>query len=208
MPPTSDGHAAARLTPPPEPPTPDDLTLQASSGTGAGAIEPVVRRAQAGDVDAFEVLYHEHAARVFALALRLTGERRRAEELTQDAFVRAWERLDTFRGRSAFGSWLHRLTVNVFLVEVRSTRRREQRVQAVESPDALERAIRPDDPESRMDLEAAIAALPPGARTALVLHDVEGFRHEEIARLTGVAVGTVKAQLHRARRLLMKGLER
>lgn len=194
MSPTSDGQTAARLTPPPELPIPD--------------IEPVVRRAQAGDVEAFAALYHEHAGRIFALALRLTGERRRAEELTQDAFVRAWERLDTFRGASAFGSWLHRLTVNVFLVEIRSTKRRERRIQAVEFPDALERPTRPDDPESRMDLEKAIAALPPGARAALVLHDVEGFRHEEIARLTGVAVGTVKAQLHRARGLLMKRLER
>lgn len=194
MPPLSDGQGAVR-----DPSTGDPVASAAGS---------VVARAQRGDADAFELLYREHAPRVFALALRLTGERRRAEELTQDAFVQAWERLASFRGESAFGSWLHRLTVNVFLVEARTTRRREQRVQTVELPETHERGGRDEDHASRMDLDTAIAALPPGARTALVLHDIEGYRHEEIARLLGVATGTVKAQLHRARQLLMRRLER
>ena len=194
MPPLSNGPGAVR----------DHLNGDPAA-VAAGA---VVARAQEGDADAFEQLYRTHAPRVFALALRLTGNRRRAEELTQDAFVQAWERLKSFRGESAFTSWLHRLTVNVFLLEQRTTRRREQRVQTVELPEVHERGGRDADHESRMDLERAIAALPKGARTALVLHDIEGYRHEEIARLLGVATGTVKAQLHRARQLLMRRLER
>ena len=165
-------------------------------------------RAQRGDLDAFEELYRAHVGRILALCLRLSGDRGRAEELTQDVFVQAWRTLASFRGESAFTSWLHRLAVNAFLLDVRKTRRREARVVAVEAPDALQRAGRAGDPEARIDLERAIAALPRGARTALVLHEIEGYRHEEIARLTGVAVGTVRAQLHRARQLLMKRLER
>ena len=194
MPPLSNGPGAVRHAKTDDP-----------AATAAGAL---VARAQRGDANAFEALYREHAPRVFALALRLTGERRRAEELTQDAFVQAWQRLQSFRGESAFASWLHRLTTNVFLMDTRTTRRREQRVEPVELPESHERGGRDEDHESRMDLESAIAALPPGARTALVLHDIEGYRHEEIARLLGVATGTVKAQVHRARQLLMRRLER
>lgn len=189
---------------------PDDRSArEPASCTGAvPPAEPAVRRAQRGDVDAFEELYRAHVGRIHALCLRLAGDRRRAEELTQDVFVQAWRTLGSFRGESAFASWLHRLAVNAFLLEARGTRRREARVLAVESPEALERARRTGDPEARIDLERAIATLPRGARTALVLHEIEGYRHEEIARLTGVAVGTVRAQLHRARQLLMKRLER
>ncbi|HUF28168.1 MAG TPA: RNA polymerase sigma factor [Gemmatimonadaceae bacterium] len=167
-------------------------------------------RARAGDLDAFEQLYHEHVGRVFALCLRLAGDRQRAEELTQDVFVQVWQRLASFRGESAFASWVHRIAVNVVLTEVRSRRRREARVLTVAAPDALERAREGSGsgPEDGMDLEREIAALPPGARTALVLHDIEGYRHDEIAQLTGVAAGTIRAQLHRARQLLRKRLER
>ena len=172
------------------------------------ATSALVERAQRGDAEAFAQLYREHSPRVFALAVRLTGERRAAEELTQDAFVQAWRRLASFRGESAFASWLHRITVNEFLVEARTTRRRELRVQPMELPETQGQGGRDEDHANRMDLEAAIAALPEGARTALVLHDIEGYRHEEIARLLGVATGTVKAQLHRARQLLMRRLER
>jgi len=172
------------------------------------AMEPAIPRAQRGEVDAFEQLYREHVGRVHALCLRLTGDRQHAEELTQNVFVQAWRTLASFRGDSAFGSWLHRITVNAFLHETRTTRRREARVLAVESPAAHERGGRTGDPDARIDLERAIATLPPGARAALVLHEIEGYRHEEIARMTGVAVGTVRAQLHRARRLLIERLER
>jgi RNA polymerase sigma-70 factor (ECF subfamily) len=169
----------------------------------------LIHRAQQGDQSAFEALYHGHVGRVYALCLRLTADVVQAEERTQDAFVRAWERLATFRGESAFSSWLHRLAVNeVFRVQ-RATRRRAQRVFTSEDPGALERADDwPDAPGVAMDLERAVAALPPGAREVFVLHDVEGYRHEEIAGLTGVAVGTSKAQLFRARRLLREALNR
>jgi RNA polymerase sigma-70 factor (ECF subfamily) len=135
--------------------------------------------------------------------MRMSGSRQEAERLTQDVFVRAWTRLPTFRGDSEFSTWLHRITVNIVLEDGRATQRRTQRVENVEQPAALERpAPSGVDLDARMDLERAIALLPPGARQALVLHDIEGYKHEEIARLLGVAVGTVKAQLHRARKLL------
>lgn len=162
----------------------------------------LVRQAQQGDQAAFQALYREHVGRVYALCLRLTADAAQAEEYTQDAFVRAWERLASFRGESAFSSWLHRLTVNVVFMNRRSARRRELRVFATENPDALERPGRATEPGLRLDLEQAVAALPPGAREVFVLHDVEGYQHDEIAALTGIAVGTSKAQLFRARRLL------
>lgn len=172
----------------------------------AGAF--LVRRAQGGDVAAFEQLYRDHVDRVFALCLRLSADRGRAEELTQDVFVRAWEKLGTFEGKSAFATWLHRLAVNVVLGEKRAEKVRVARIFAVDEPEVFETAGRPPDPGAAIDLERAIAALPPGARTAFVLHDVEGYKHEEIAAREGVAVGTCKAQLHRARKLLREMLGR
>jgi RNA polymerase sigma-70 factor (ECF subfamily) len=172
--------------------------------------ESVVARAQTGDVDAFEVLYRQHSGRVFALCLRMSGDRMRAQELMQDVFVRAWERLRSFRGEASFGSWLHRLAVNVVLTSARSDRRRTARVTLAEDLAATEsgqdagHAVR--DPAARIDLERAIGTLPPGARAAFVLHDIEGYSHGEIAQLTGLAEGTIRAQLHRARRLLMEAL--
>jgi RNA polymerase sigma-70 factor (ECF subfamily) len=144
-----------------------------------------------------------------AICLRLSGERRRAEELMQDAFVKAWERLSSFRGESAFGTWLHRVTVNVFLVAERGDTRRLARVGLSEDLDELPVAsFGTSDPGDRIDLERAIAGLPRGARTAFVLHDVEGYKHDEIAAMSGIAPATVRAQLHRARRLLMEALDR
>jgi len=151
----------------------------------------LIHRAQQGDRAAFEALYRAHVGRVYALCLRLTADAAQAEERTQDAFVRAWERLATFRGESAFSSWLYRLTVNEVLLGRRAEHRREQRI------------VTAGDPAAR-----AVAALPSGAREVFVLHEVEGYRHEEIARLTGIAVGTSKAQLFRARRLLREALNR
>jgi RNA polymerase sigma-70 factor, ECF subfamily len=171
-------------------------------------LDPIVRRAQQGDTSAFEQLYRAHFGRVFALCLRIAGDRTRAEELTQDVFVRVWEKLDGFEGRSAFGTWLHRLAVNVALGDRRAEGVRVHRVFGVDEPEQFETAGRPPDPGERVDLERAIATLPAGARAVFVLHDVEGFKHEEIARMQGTAVGTSKAQLHRARRLLREVLER
>lgn len=168
----------------------------------------MVRRAQAGDKGAFEQLYRENLRRVFALCLRLCGDASLAEEIAQDVFVRAWQKLETFRGESAFSSWLHTLTVNVALTERRSRRRRTSRIVATEDPTVFEGPGDTERPEVGMDLERAMDALPPGARAVFVLHDVEGYRHHEIAELTGVATGTSKAQLHRARRLLREVLGR
>ena len=158
---------------------------------------------------AFHELYRAHVGRVYAVCLRLVREAREAEERTQDVFVRAWERLRSFRGESAFGSWLHRLAVNVVLEDQRKRRRREIRVLPVDEPETLERpGAESGGAGLSLDLERAIAALPEGAREVFVLYDVEGYTHAEIADLTGIAEGTSKAQLFRARRLLRKALGR
>lgn len=166
----------------------------------------LVRAAQDGDLVAFERLYRDNERKVFGLCFRLSSDPALAEELTQEVFVRAWRKLKSFRGDSAFSSWLYPLTVNVARSERRSRLRRDARVVATEDPASLERAAKPPAPEAGFDLEKAIAALPPGARAVFVLHDVEGRTHEEIAGLLEVAVGTSKAQLFRARRLLREAL--
>jgi RNA polymerase sigma-70 factor (ECF subfamily) len=168
----------------------------------------LARRAQRGDVDAFERLYRAHAARVRALCLRLCADEQRAQESAQDAWVRAWERLSTWRGDSAFGTWMHRLTVNVVLEAFRSERRRLARVTLAGDEDEPDAAVLARDAGTVIDLERAIARLPRGARTVFVLHDVEGYQHNEIAAMTGLAEGTLRAQLCRARRLLMEMLDR
>jgi RNA polymerase sigma-70 factor, ECF subfamily len=156
--------------------------------------------------DEFEELYRANAGRVYALCLRMTADSALAAELTQDVFVRAWNKLDTFRGESEFSTWLRRLAVNHVLNELTARKRRESRIEVTGDLEQYDRG-RSMQVESRMDLERAIAALPDRARQVFVLHDVEGYRHEDIARLNGVAVGTVKAQLHRARKLLQKLLD-
>ncbi len=174
-----------------------------------GGVPSTVRKAQAGDAASFEQLYRENVNRVYALCLRLSGDSGRAEELTQDVFVRAWQKLSSFEGKSAFSTWLHRLAVNVVLGDRRSEKVRVARVFATDQPEVWERpSTKTADPGTGIDLERAIAQLPPGARSVFVLHDVEGYRHEEIARMHGSAVGTCKAQLHRARRLLREALGR
>lgn len=183
------------------------VSTPASVAPAGPALDDRVVRASAGDETAFESLYREHAGRVYALCLRLSGDRGRAAELTQDVFVRCWEKLRTFRGESAFGSWLYRLAVNVVWMANRGDRRREDRVVPVAEPDLLERG-NAATPGLAIDLERAVATLPEGAREVFVLYEVEGYGHEEIARMTGIAVGTSKAQLFRARRLLRERLER
>jgi RNA polymerase sigma-70 factor (ECF subfamily) len=172
-----------------------------------GGIPEVVRRAQAGDEDAFQALYREQVGRVYALCLRLAGEPATAEELTQDVFVRVWERLRSFRGESAFTTWLHRLATNVALMARRTAGRRERRVASVEDPAVYDRGTAPVA-AANLDLEQALARLPPGAREVFVLHDIEGYGHAEVGELLGIAEGTSKAQLFRARRLLRGMLER
>ncbi len=170
--------------------------------------DDLVARAQAGDQTAFRELYRQHAGRVYALCLRLTGDGRDAEERTQDVFVRLWDKLRSFRGDSAFSSWLHRLAVNVVLNERRTTGRRERRVMPAEDPDNVAGAQHAAPLHLNIDLERAIAELPDGARDVFVLYDIEGYGHADIAQLVGIAYGTSKAQLFRARRLLREKLER
>ena len=166
----------------------------------------LIRKALEGDVAAFEQLYRENVRRVYALCFRMSSDPSLAEELTQDVFVRAWQKLPSFRGDSAFSSWLYPLTVNVALTERRSRLRRTSRVFGTEDPTVFEKPEASPKPEAGFDLEKAMASLPPGARSVFVLHDVEGYKHGEIAELTGVATGTSKAQLHRARKLLREAL--
>jgi RNA polymerase sigma-70 factor (ECF subfamily) len=178
-------------------------------------IEPVnrpnddVARAARGDRQAFERLYREHVNRIYSLCTRMVGDRTRAEELTQDAFVRAWEKLGQFRGDSAFGTWLHRLAVNVVLNDRQTeSRRRGRQDDSIEDVDTMAHGdVRSSPvPGLSIDLERAIAKLPPGARKVFVLHDVEGFTHDEIGEMLGVTAGGCKAQLHRARLLLREAL--
>ena len=181
--------------------------LTANDGPDQGS--ELVARARDGDHAAFEELYRAHSPRVFALCVRLSaGDRVAAAALLQDVFIAAWRGLPSFRGDAPVTSWLHRLAVNAMLQNARSDKRRSARVLFMEEPASFGAESRADRPDIAMDLEDAIARLPPGARTAFVLHDIEGYQHNEIAEQLGVAVGTVKAQVHRARGLLMKSLNR
>ncbi|TAL85031.1 MAG: sigma-70 family RNA polymerase sigma factor [Rhodanobacter sp.] len=162
-----------------------------------------VRAAATGDHDAFQRLYQAHVGRIHGALLRLTGyDRARAEDLTQEAFVRAWQKLSGFRHESAFGTWLYRLAVNVALMEIRA--RAADPVSTFDDDQLPETGQTPFCAAERDELERAIGSLPPRARAVLVLHDIEGWRHEDIAAELGMAAGTSKAQLHRARGLLRK----
>nr|WP_256646315.1 sigma-70 family RNA polymerase sigma factor [Thermomonas paludicola] len=163
----------------------------------------LARRAASADVAAFEQLYRRHHRRVHGVIVRLVGQAgARAEDLTQEAFVRAWQALPSFRFESAVSTWLHRLAANTALMELRARRSRpwpeddDEALESVATPDTAGRAM------LGRELDRAVASLPPRARAVLVLHDVEGWKHEEIAAELGMAVGSSKAQLHRARGLL------
>ena len=164
----------------------------------------LVASASRGSTAAFEALYRRHAGRVHGVICRLVGgQGTRAEDLTQETFVRAWQALAGFRSDAAFGTWLHRLAVNTTLMDLRS---RRVRGHDEGDDDGLDIVGLQDSAGDRtalgMDLERAVATLPPRARAVLVLYDIEGWRHEEIAEELGMAVGSSKAQLHRARSLL------
>lgn len=162
----------------------------------------LVRRAAGGEMEAYEQLYREHAGRVFGLCLRMTRDRREAEELVQDVFVKVWEKLGSFRGTSAFSTWLHRVTVNTVIEKLRAQARWRARHDPSADPDTAADSAFANLAGADIDLERAIARLPVQARMVFVLHDVEGNKHREIADMTGLAVGTCKAHLHRARQLL------
>ncbi len=163
--------------------------------------------AAAGDDSAFERLYRRHVGRVHSLACRMLS-RDEADEATQDAFVRAWRKLGSFRGEAAFGTWLHRLAVNEFLGRRKALGIHRERHAADDRPLELMPARKTSSVEHSLDFEAAIERLPEGARQVFVLHDVEGYRHEEIAEMMGTVTGTSKSQLHRARMALRQYLDR
>jgi RNA polymerase sigma-70 factor (ECF subfamily) len=166
-----------------------------------------VARATAGDTASFEQLYRTHVARVHGLARRMAGADA-ADELTQDVFVRAWQKLGTFRGDSSFSTWLHRLAVNVIIERFRTLGAQRDRFLA-DGDETLARLSSPrPSGDFRMDFEHALSRLPGAAREVFVLHDVEGYKHQEIGELLGISAGTSKSQLHRARMLMRGHLER
>jgi RNA polymerase sigma-70 factor (ECF subfamily) len=187
----------------------DGLADGRPAAVAADVDHALARSAAGGDASAFEALYRRHAARIHGVVARLVGyDRARAEDLVQDAFVRAWQALPAYRFESAFGTWLHRLAVNTALMDLRAARSRPR---GSGDEDALDQVGTPDSAGHgtalSLDLERAVATLPPRARAVLVLYDVEGWKHEEIAEALGMAVGSSKAQLHRARGLLRERLE-
>lgn len=163
-----------------------------------------VPRAQAGDAVAFERIYRRHAARIHTLCRRMLSPEE-ADDAAQDVFLRAWQKLELFRGDAAFGTWLHRLAVNVLLARRQRRNTYRDRFQAGDA-DVIPLTARRDRPDLRMDFDAAVRLLPPGARDVFLLHDVEGYTHEEIAGMLNVTTGTTKSQLHRARQGLRQYL--
>lgn len=170
--------------------------------SAVGVADLDVRRAIAGEVDAFERLYRQHERRVYSLARRMLGSEVEAEDATQEIFVQTWKKLAGFRGESTFATWLHRLARNSILNRLR------QRKGAFEelSEEMEEAATAHGSHHQRLDLAAGIAGLPSCARAVFILHEVEGLRHDEIASDLGIAIGTSKSQLHRARLLLRRYL--
>ena len=171
-----------------------------------------VALAASGDRRAFERLYRTHVNRVFTICTRMCGSRVRGEELTQDVFVRAWEKLPQFRGDAQFSTWIHRVAVNIALTDRKNEARSRKRLVEDEAEGGgetpLQKASVTPGYGDRMDITAAMENLPPGARKIFVLHDIEGYKHEEIAEMCGITAGGSKAQLHRARLLLREALTR
>ena len=186
--------------------------------TAAPKAEPetqLIARAQQGDEAAFTSLYGAHKRRVYSLCLRMTGNTAEAEDLAQEAFMQLYRKISTFRGESAFSTWLHRLAVNVVLMHLR---KKGLQLISLDEPDTsqeepVKRDYGDDDRRllgsiDRIGLVRAIAELPPGYKTVFVLHDVEGYEHNEIAQMMDCSVGNSKSQLHKARMRLREWLRR
>lgn len=169
----------------------------------------LVARCQAGDVEAFETLYRRHASRIYTLACRMAGSPEDGEDLLQEIFLQAYRKLDSFKGDAAIGTWLYRLALNHCLDYVRGRQAKmKKQTETLDADRSFEPAARRDTPIARLDLERAIARLPEGCREAFVLHDVEGFDHKEVGNLLGIAEGTSKSQVFKARlklRTLLRG---
>ena len=169
----------------------------------------LAQRCQAGDVDAFETLYRQHSARVYSLASRMAGSSEDGEDLLQEIFLQAYRKIGTFKGDAALGTWLYRLAVNHCLDYVRSRQAKMNKLtETLDAETSFEPSARRDTPIARLDLERAIDRLPDGCREAFVLHDVEGFDHKEVGHMLGIAEGTSKSQVFKARarlRALLRG---
>lgn len=183
----------------------------APEGVPRVTVEPAVdesrwvARAQQADTAAFEKLYRLHVDKVYGLCLRMTGNVSEAEDCAQEAFIQAWSKLDKFRGDSSFATWMHRVAVNTVLGRMRKSRREQDRIRAVSEIAPARESI--GDSGGMQDMEAAINELPSGARHVFVLHAVYGYSHDETGAMLGIAPGTSKAQLHRAKRLLAQQLK-
>ncbi|MBI3491503.1 MAG: RNA polymerase sigma factor [Acidobacteria bacterium] len=160
----------------------------------------LVARCQSGDVEAFETLYRRHAARIYTLACRMAGSVEDGEDLLQEIFLQVHRKLGSFKGEATIGTWLYRLALNHCLDYVRSRQAKmKKQTDTLDAETSFQPTARRDTPIARLDLERAIARLPEGCREAFVLHDVEGFDHKEVANLLGIAEGTSKSQVFKAR---------
>ena len=167
----------------------------------------LIARCQTGDVEAFEILYRQHAARLYTLACRMAGSPEDGEDLLQEIFLQAYRKLGSFKGDSAVGTWLYRLALNHCLDYVRSKRAKMSKLtETLDADTSFEPTARRETPIARLDLERAVERLPEGCREAFVLHDVEGFDHKEVGRLLGIAEGTSKSQVFKARMKLRASL--
>jgi len=191
------------------------LSQQKTAAPKAASETQLVARAQRGDEEAFTALFEMHKRRVYSLCLRMTGNTAEAEDLTQEAFLQLFRKISTFRGESAFSTWLHRLAVNVVLMHLR--KKGLQQVSLDEGDTSQDEPVKRDFGDNdrrlmgsvdRISLTRAIAELPPGYRTVFVLHDVEGYEHNEIAEIMKCSVGNSKSQLHKARMKLRDWLRR
>jgi RNA polymerase sigma-70 factor (ECF subfamily) len=168
----------------------------------------IVRRAVSGDSEAFLNLYQQNLPRIYAVCLRIVASREQAEEVTQQALIRTWEMLGSYRGESPLSAWIHRIAVNAALDYLRARNRLSKRVEFTDNLEEFEKPDLSSPRENQMDMEQALATLPPQARAVVVLHDIEGYSHNEISGMLGIAAGTSKAHLHAARRLLKEELGR
>ena len=191
------------------------MSLEHSLAPKGTSETQLIARAQRGDEEAFAELFETHKRRVYSLCLRITGDATEAEDLAQEAFLQLFRKIATFRGESAFSTWLHRLVVNVVLMHLRKKGLQQVPLEEADSwqDDAIKREYGDDDPRllgavDRLALKRAIEQLPPGYRSVFVLHDVEGYEHNEIAQIMDCSVGNSKSQLHKARLKLREALRR
>lgn len=184
----------------------DYSQVMATADTDAFTDESaLIEQAQRSNARAFEALYRLHIDKVYGICLRMTGNVSEAEDCAQEAFIQAWNKLEKFRGDSAFSTWLHRIAVNSVLGRMRKSKREQDRIMAV--TESAPPTVTTADTGDMRDLSEAVDRLPQGARHVFVLHAVYGYSHDETGEMLGIAAGTSKAQLHRAKRLLAQQLK-